>query len=57
MPVDFDKIQKLNKMAKDLKQAGLVSKHDEAIKMAEKMVVKGEQSIADITKSKSKCFK
>jgi len=53
MAVDFDRIQKINKLAKALMESKMAKSNDEAMKMAEEMVDKGEQQIADLMKKET----
>lgn len=46
---DFEKIQKINDLARQLKQHGLVSTTSEAIKMAENMIAKQSGIVTDKT--------
>lgn len=41
--MDAEKIKKINKLAKTLKDSGLAPSMDEAAKMAENMIAKGEE--------------
>lgn len=46
---DFGKIKKINDLAKSFKDSGLAKDMEEAIKMAEKSLIKGEESITKLT--------
>lgn len=45
---DFEKIQKINRLAKALKDAKMANTNDEAAKMAEEMYEKSEKNIAEM---------
>jgi hypothetical protein len=47
---DFEKLQKINRLAKALKESGLAKTRDEAAKMAEEMYTKSEKSIEELKK-------
>lgn len=48
MAVDFEKLQRINKLAKSLMDSGMAASRDEAVKMAETMVNQGEQSMQEL---------
>jgi len=45
--MNVEKIQKINKLAKTLKDTGMAKTMDEAVKMAEKMIAKGEEALQE----------
>ena len=46
----LENIEKINKLAKTLLDSGVAKSSEEAMKMAEKMINKGEETIAELTK-------
>ena len=51
--VDFEQINKVNKLAKALKESGMAATMDDAVKMAQDMVSKGEESIEELSEKPS----
>ena len=49
----FEKIDKVNKLAKALKESSMAKDMDEAVRMAEEMIDKGEESIKDMSEHPS----
>jgi len=45
----FEKLNRVNKLAKALKDSGMAKDMDEAVKMAEKMIDEGEESIKELS--------
>ena len=46
----LENVEKINKLAKSLLDSGIAKTSEEAMKMAEKMINKGEETIAELTK-------
>jgi len=57
MVVDFDKIEKINRLARALKESKMAKTNDEAMKMAEQIIEKGEESISEMVKKQEKEIK